>query len=62
VAKTYILKILRGHPGKQQWEEFELELVPSANVISSLMEVRKNPINTQGEKVEPTRSIQEVIL
>jgi succinate dehydrogenase / fumarate reductase iron-sulfur subunit len=51
--KKYILKIFRGHPGKQYWEEFELQLVPMANVISSLMEIQKNPINRKGEKVEP---------
>lgn len=50
---TYILKIFRGHPGKQYWEEFELKLVPLANVISSLMEIQKNPVNRKGEKVEP---------
>lgn len=51
--KSYILKVYRGHPGHQYWEEFELELVPMANVISSLMEIQKNPINIKGEKVEP---------
>ncbi len=50
---TYTVKIYRGHPGKQYWQEFELELTPSANVISSLMEIRKNPVNKKGEKVEP---------
>lgn len=53
MAETYILKIYRGHPGRQYWEEFELELLPYANVISSLMEIQKNPINRQGVKVEP---------
>jgi len=53
MARTYILKIYRGSPAKQYWEEFELELVPFANVISSLMEIQKNPINRKGEKVEP---------
>ena len=51
--KTYILKILRGKPGKQYWEEFELELHPMSNVISGLMEIEKNPVNKKGEKVEP---------
>lgn len=50
---TYILKIFRGNPGRQYWEEFELELLPLANVISSLMEIQKNPINIKGEKVAP---------
>lgn len=53
MSKTYILKIFRGSPGNQYWEEFELTLVPSANVISSLMEIQKNPVNRQGQIVEP---------
>lgn len=51
--KTFILNIYRGSPGKQYWEEFELELVPFANVTSSLMEIQKNPVNKKGEKVTP---------
>lgn len=50
---TFILKIYRGNPGKQYWEEFELKLVPFLNVISALMEVQRNPINRQGEQVTP---------
>lgn len=53
MKKKYILKIYRGNPGHQYWEEFELELVPSSNVISGLMEIQKNPINKEGKKVEP---------
>lgn len=53
MEETYILKIYRGTPGKQHWEEFELPLVPMANVISSLMEIQKNPVNRAGKKVEP---------
>lgn len=53
MAEKYILKVLRGHPGHKYWEEFELDLVPLANVISSLMEIQKNPINRKGEKVTP---------
>jgi succinate dehydrogenase / fumarate reductase, iron-sulfur subunit len=53
MAETYILKIYRGKPGSQYWEEFEFDLVPQANVISSLMEIQKNPVNRKGEKVEP---------
>lgn len=49
----YILKIFRGHPGHQYWEEFELQHAPMANIISSLMEIQRNPINKQGKKVEP---------
>src|ERR1700676_1301276 len=53
MAKTFILKIYRGNPGHQYWEEFELELVPMSNVTSSLMEIQKNPVNIKGEKVTP---------
>lgn len=49
----FILKIYRGHPGKQYWEEFELEAVHSMNIISALMEIQRNPVNRQGKKVEP---------
>jgi succinate dehydrogenase iron-sulfur subunit len=51
--KSYILKIFRGNPGRQYWEEFELPFDLMENVISSLMEIQKNPINLQGVKVEP---------
>jgi succinate dehydrogenase / fumarate reductase iron-sulfur subunit len=50
---NYILNIRRGTPGRQYWEEFELSLIPMANVISSLMEIQKKPVNRKGEKVEP---------
>jgi succinate dehydrogenase / fumarate reductase iron-sulfur subunit len=53
MGRKYILQIYRGHPGKQYWEEFELDWIPMANVISSLMEIRRNPINRKGVKVEP---------
>lgn len=51
--ETAIFRIWRGHPGAQFWEEFELSLFPSANVISCLMEIQKNPINIRGERVDP---------
>ena len=53
MAEKFILKIFRGNPGKQYWEEFELEITPFMNVISALMEIQKNPVNTQGKRVEP---------
>lgn len=49
----FILKILRGHPENQYWEEFEFELVPFANVISCLMDIQKNPVTKDGKRVEP---------
>jgi succinate dehydrogenase / fumarate reductase iron-sulfur subunit len=53
MKNTFTLKIFRGTPGNQYWEEFELERYPFANVISSLMEIQKNPINKQGQKTTP---------
>ncbi|GAB4232215.1 MAG: succinate dehydrogenase iron-sulfur subunit [Chlamydiales bacterium] len=50
---TFTLRIYRGVPGKQYWEEFILPRDPMANIISSLMEIQKNPVNSKGEKVTP---------
>lgn len=52
-SSTFILKIWRGNPGKQYWEEFELKRVPGINIISALMEIQKNPITREGKKVTP---------
>lgn len=49
----FILKVYRGEPGHQYWEEFALKRTPSANVISALMEIQQNPINQKGERVTP---------
>ena len=35
------------------WEEFEVPYTSGHNVLSVLMEIRKNPVNIQGEKVAP---------
>ena len=51
--KTFILKIYRGTPGEQYWEEFELSVKPFYNIISALMDIQKSPINRQGKKVQP---------
>jgi succinate dehydrogenase / fumarate reductase, iron-sulfur subunit len=53
MEERYTLKIYRGNPGKQYWEEFTLPLRPGENVISGLMEIQKNPINSKGERVTP---------
>jgi len=50
---TYVLRILRGTPNKQYWEEFELPFDRDANVISALMEIQKNPVNRQGVRTTP---------
>lgn len=51
--KRFTLRIYRGVKNNQYWEEFELDLLPGANVISCLMDIQKNPINKKGERVEP---------
>lgn len=53
MANTFILKIFRGSPEKQYWEEFELELKPHYNLTSAFMEIQKLPINNKKEKVTP---------
>lgn len=53
IDKTFILKIFRGTPENQYWEEFEIEKRPYLNVISALMEVQKNPITKCQKKVTP---------
>ena len=35
------------------WERFELPHMPNSNVISYLMDIRKNPVNADGIKVPP---------
>lgn len=52
-GKTYCLKIYRGNPGNQYWEEFELPLRPHSNIITALMDIQKSPINKQGKQVSP---------
>ncbi len=51
--KTFILRVYRGVPSKQYWEEYELELKPFLNITSALMAVQQNPINRKNEKVTP---------
>jgi succinate dehydrogenase / fumarate reductase iron-sulfur subunit len=41
-------------PGESaRWEEFDVPWSPRMNVISALMEVRKNPVTSDGKKVAP---------
>lgn len=53
MEERFILKIYRGSPGNQYWEEFELSLTPYLNVIGALMEIQMNPVNRKGERVAP---------
>lgn len=50
---SYIMRVYRGTPGHQYWDEFSLKRIPFANVISALMEIQRHPINLKGEKVTP---------
>lgn len=51
--EKFRLKIYRGTPGKQYWETFEFDLRPGMNVITSLMDIQRNPVNIKGETVQP---------
>jgi len=57
MAKTVTLKIQRQDSAdrteSRRWEEFAVEWHPSMNVISALMEIRKNPVTKEGKKVAP---------
>lgn len=51
--QKFILRIYRGLPGNQYWEEFEFCVRPMMNIISCLMQIQREPINIHGERVEP---------
>src|SRR5258708_973349 len=40
-------------PDTRRWEEFEVPWQPQMNVISALMEIRKNPVTRKKKKVSP---------
>jgi succinate dehydrogenase / fumarate reductase iron-sulfur subunit len=56
-SRTVKLKIKRQdgplRADTRRWEEFEVPWQPRMNVISALMEIRKNPVTTAGAKVAP---------
>jgi succinate dehydrogenase / fumarate reductase iron-sulfur subunit len=53
--KTVQFKIKRQETpdAKAHWEEFELEWHPGMNVISSLMEIARNPVTKDGQATTP---------
>lgn len=53
MADRFILRVFRGSPGKQYWEEFDLPYHEHSNIISALMEIRRKPVNRKGEDVAP---------
>ncbi|HEY1462133.1 MAG TPA: succinate dehydrogenase iron-sulfur subunit [Terriglobales bacterium] len=54
-SKTVLFKIKRqSNPNDNpQWEEFELEWHPGMNVISSMMEIARNPVTRDGQATTP---------
>jgi succinate dehydrogenase / fumarate reductase iron-sulfur subunit len=54
-TKTVIIKIKRqDNPNaKSHWEEFELAWHPGMNVISSMMEIARNPVTRDGKPTTP---------
>src|SRR5690606_39239221 len=54
-AKTVVFEIERRDRPEEDsyWEKFELPYRMNMNVISALMEVRRNPINIDGERTTP---------
>ncbi len=55
VPESVVIRIKRrANPDSQQyWEEFEIPYRPSLNVISCLMEIRKNPVTRDGKQTTP---------
>src|SRR5918911_2290074 len=53
--KPVVIRIRRREkPGaEQRWEEFEIPYRPNLNIISCLMEIRKNPVTRDGKKTTP---------
>src|SRR5271167_4142577 len=53
--KNVILRIKRQENPKahSHWEEFELTHHPGMNVISSLMEIARNPVTREGKPTTP---------
>jgi succinate dehydrogenase / fumarate reductase, iron-sulfur subunit len=53
--KTVLFKIRRQlNPGAEpHWEEFELAWHPGMNVISSMMEIARNPVTREGKPTTP---------
>jgi len=49
----FIISRQDGPDAPSYTEEFEIPYRPNMNVISALMEIRRNPVNTKGEKVAP---------
>lgn len=53
--KKIIIKIKRQsvQKGESYWQTFEVDHKPNANIISCLMEIRRNPVTQDQQSVEP---------
>ncbi|MCR4443071.1 MAG: succinate dehydrogenase iron-sulfur subunit [Peptococcaceae bacterium] len=53
--RTIHLKIRRQNSPQEKpyWEEFAIPYQPNLNVVSALMLIQKNPVNSRGEKTSP---------
>ncbi len=53
--RTIVLRVKRQEnpQSRSYWEEFELPFLPHHNIVSMLMEIRRNPVNRQGKTVAP---------
>ncbi len=49
----FILKVFRGQPGSQYWEEFEFDREEGCNVISCLMRIQMDPVDRMGKATTP---------
>ena len=51
--RTIVLNIKRqdSPDSASYWQEFEIPYLPHHNVISMLMEIRRNPVTRQGKRV-----------
>lgn len=54
-SESVLFKIRRqaSPTDKPQWEEFELPWLPGMNVISSMMEIARNPVTREGKPTTP---------
>ena len=53
MADRIRLRIKRGVPGNQHWEDFAVEPQRGANVISCLMQIQRNPVTADGKATTP---------
>lgn len=50
---TFIIKRRANPQSEAYWEEFKVPYYPQMNVVSALMEIQKNPVNSKGAITTP---------